>query len=62
MVRISKSPTGYSSEAWMHIAEIGAIGAMFAEADGGFGGSGFDIAVVFEQLGRGLVVEPVLGG
>ena len=28
--------------------------------DGGFGGGGFDIAVVFESLGRGLVVEPFL--
>ncbi len=59
--RISKSAAGYSSEAWTQIAEIGAIGALFSDADGGFGGSGFDIAVVFEQLGRGLVVEPVLG-
>jgi len=37
------------------------IGALFGEADGGFGGGGFDIAVVFEALGRGLVVEPLLG-
>ncbi len=59
--RISKSDTGYSVQAWNQIAEIGAIGALFSEADGGFGGSGFDIAVVFEQLGRALVVEPVLG-
>ena len=32
---------------------------LFAERDGG-GGAGFDIAVVFEALGRGLVVEPFL--
>ena len=31
------------------------------EADGGFGGAGFDVAVVFEALGSGLVVEPFLG-
>ena len=59
--RIIESPAGYSDETWRQIAEIGAIGALFCEPDGGFGGSGFDIAVVFEQLGRGLVVEPVLG-
>ena len=64
---IAGSPKGYSSEMWRRFADLGVIGAMFAEADGGFGGSGFDIAVVFEQLGRGLVVEPflasaVLGG
>ena len=42
-------------------AELGAIGALFPEADGGFGGAGFDVAVVFEALGSGLVVEPFLG-
>src|SRR5437867_10764009 len=59
--RIAKSPRGYSPEQWRQFAELGVIGALFAEADGGFGGAGFDIAVVFEALGRGLVVEPFLG-
>ena len=36
------------------------IGALFTEAQGGFGGAGFDIAVVFEELGRAGVVEPFL--
>jgi alkylation response protein AidB-like acyl-CoA dehydrogenase len=58
--RISKSAQGYSAELWRQFADLGVIGALFSEADGGFGGSGFDIAVVFEQLGRGLVVEPFL--
>jgi alkylation response protein AidB-like acyl-CoA dehydrogenase len=46
---------------WQQFAELGVIGALFREEDGGFGGSGFDIAVVFEALGRGLVLEPFLG-
>jgi len=58
--RIARSPEGYSAEFWQRYAELGAIGALFAEADGGLGGTGFDIAVVFEALGRGLVVEPFL--
>jgi len=58
--RIAGSPEGYSAELWRRYAELGAIGALFAEADGGLGGAGFDIAVVFEALGRGLVVEPFL--
>jgi alkylation response protein AidB-like acyl-CoA dehydrogenase len=37
------------------------LAALFDEADGGMGGAGFDIMVVFESLGRGLVVEPVAG-
>ena len=57
---ISKSATGYSAEQWAKFAELGLIGALFTEEQGGFGGTGFDIATVFESLGRGLVVEPVL--
>jgi alkylation response protein AidB-like acyl-CoA dehydrogenase len=58
---IARSAMGMSRELWRRFAELGVIGALFDEADGGFGGSGFDIAVVFESLGRGLVVEPFLG-
>ena len=57
---ISKSATGYSPEQWAQFAELGLIGALFTEEQGGFGGTGFDIVTVFESLGRGLVVEPVL--
>ena len=59
--KITKSAEGYSAAQWQQFAELGAIGALFSEADGGYGGAGFDIAVVFEALGRGLVVEPLLG-
>src|SRR5947199_10503604 len=59
--RIAKSPQGFDREIWQQLAELGVIGALFSEADGGFGGAGFDVAVVFEALGRGLVVEPLLG-
>jgi alkylation response protein AidB-like acyl-CoA dehydrogenase len=59
--RIAKSEHGFSKEILQQFAELGVIGALFSEADGGFGGGGFDIAVVFEALGRGLVVEPLLG-
>lgn len=59
--RIAKSAHGFSPEIWQQFAELGVIGALFSEADGGFGGAGFDVAVVFESLGRGLVVEPLLG-
>ncbi|MEW9585780.1 acyl-CoA dehydrogenase family protein [Paraburkholderia sp. DGU8] len=58
---LARSDSGFSRELWVRFAELGVIGALFDEADGGFGGDGFDIAVVFECLGRGLVVEPFLG-
>lgn len=52
---------GYSPETWAGLAELGVIGALFPEDAGGFGGAGFDIMVVFEELGRALSVEPFLG-
>src|SRR5688572_15239678 len=58
---IAGSAHGFSPELWTQFAELGVIGALFREEAGGFGGAGFDIAVVFEALGRGLVVEPLLG-
>jgi alkylation response protein AidB-like acyl-CoA dehydrogenase len=58
--RIARSPEGFSADLWNRFAELGIIGALFNETDGGFGGGGFDITVVFESLGRGLVVEPFL--
>jgi len=57
---ITKSASGTSKEHWRELAELGAIGALFDETAGGYGGAAFDITVVFEALGRGLVAEPFL--
>ncbi|SAK93442.1 acyl-CoA dehydrogenase domain-containing protein [Caballeronia hypogeia] len=58
--RIARSAEGLSRDMWRRFCELGIIGAFFDETVGGFGGDGFDVAVVFEALGRGLVVEPFL--
>ena len=55
------SEAGYDPAVWQQLNELGIVLALFDEAAGGFGGSGFDIMVVFEALGRALVVEPFLG-
>lgn len=47
--------------AWAQLAEMGVMGMLFRESAGGYGGSGFDIATVFEPLGRALSPEPLLG-
>ena len=60
-MKIAGEDENYSAEKWAELAELGIIGALFTEEDGGFGGKGFDLMVVFEQLGRGIVVEPFLG-
>ena len=59
--KMAYSDAGYSADTYAKLAELGAIGALFKEADGGFGGGGEDISVVFEALGTHLVAEPVLG-
>ncbi|MEP3232968.1 MAG: acyl-CoA dehydrogenase [Hyphomicrobiales bacterium] len=59
-MKIAESDDGYSPQKWQELAEMGIIGALFSEDKGGFGGAGFDITVVFEELGRAGVVEPFL--
>ena len=51
---------GFSRETWAALADLGLIGALLPAEVDGFGGLGEDIAVIFEALGRGLVVEPFL--
>lgn len=64
---IEAGDTGYSHDIWNGLAEMGVIGALFGEDDGGFAGAGFDVALVFEEMGRIGAVDPlidtaVLGG
>lgn len=64
---IEDTEVGFSKDIWAGLAEMGVIGALFSEDDGGFAGAGFDIALVFEELGRVGAVDPlidtaVLGG
>lgn len=58
---VSRSEQGWSREHWQALADLGIVGALFGADVGGYGGTGFDIAAVFEQIGRSLVVEPFLG-
>jgi len=54
------NPDGFSPETWKEFADLGLIAALLPPAVGGLGGEGEDILVVFEALGRALVVEPFL--
>ena len=61
------APLGFSEELWRRYAELGLLGAPFAEADGGFGGGAVETMLIGEAFGRALVLEPylptvVLGG
>jgi len=46
---------------WDQLVELGALYALAPEDAAGMGGSGFDVSVVFEALGKALCPEPVLG-
>lgn len=55
-----QNTVGFSSENWALLAEIGLIAAPLPEVCGGLDVDGTSIAVLFEALGRGLVVEPLV--
>lgn len=46
---------------WQELTDLGLFYALLPEDQGGMGGHGFDIVTVFEELGRALCPEPVLG-
>lgn len=51
---------GFDPANWAQMAELGWLALPFAEEDGGLGGSLLDIAVLTEEFGKGLVIEPYL--
>lgn len=53
-------PHGFSAENWALLGDLGLIAAPFDEEAGGLGLDATGIATVFEALGRGLVVEPLI--
>jgi len=55
---IAFGPAGWSRDHWRNFAELGIVGALFPDEQGGYGGSALDIASLFEAFGHGLVVEP----
>jgi pimeloyl-CoA dehydrogenase small subunit len=62
-----KTEAGWSKANWSALADMGLLGAPFAEEHGGLGGGPVETMIILEELGRGLVVEPylstvVLGG
>ncbi len=50
---------GFSPAAWAELADLGLLGLAVPEAQGGMGFGAVEAMVVSEELGRGLVLEPV---
>lgn len=60
-LEIAYSAPFHDPALWDALAEMGVPGMLATEDQGGFGGSGFDLAAVFEPVGRALCPEPLLG-
>ena len=59
--RISDSEAGWSEDHWQAFAtDLGLLGAGFPEELGGLGGGAAAHAMIMEQFGAALVIEPYL--
>lgn len=51
---------GFDPKHWAVFAELGWLAIGLPEEHGGLGGSAVELAIILEELGKGLVVEPFL--
>ncbi|MFT3716720.1 MAG: acyl-CoA dehydrogenase family protein [Gordonia sp. (in: high G+C Gram-positive bacteria)] len=51
---------GWSSDVWKQLADIGILGLVFDEADGGAGAGDEELAAVMTEIGSALAPEPFL--
>ena len=58
--RILESDAAYSESIWKACAELGWLSLPFSEEVGGLGGDAVDSILLFEQLGKHLVIEPFM--
>ena len=58
--KLRDTERGWDPVMWAKMAEQGWLGIAIPEEQGGFGGSSVDVALIAEQLGRGLVPEPFI--
>ena len=55
---IVASEEGWSRKQWQAFAELGLLGAPFAEDAGGLGGGPLSTMIIMHEFGRHLVIEP----
>ncbi|MFI5397196.1 MAG: acyl-CoA dehydrogenase family protein [Candidatus Binatia bacterium] len=59
-LRDSSDPLGYSRTLWTEMAKLGWLGIIFPEEYGGAALGYTELMVVLEELGRGLLPEPII--
>jgi len=57
--RAAVTAGGFSRDAWNELAELGLTALTVPDAHGGMGQGAIDAMVVMEELGRGMVLEPL---
>lgn len=58
--KLRDTERGWDPSVWARMGEFGWLGVAYPEEQGGFGGRFVDLALILEQLGRGLVPEPIV--
>lgn len=58
--KVVSSAEAYNESLWKTCAELGWLSLPFSEDVGGFGGSAVDTILLFEELGKSLVIEPFM--
>ena len=51
---------GFSREFWKESSNLGVISGLISPSFGGLGGTGEDISIIFELIGKSLCIEPFL--
>lgn len=59
-LRDAHDPTGFSRELWARFAEMGFLGVLIDEAEGGLGLGFVEAGIVLEEIGRNLTPSPFL--
>jgi alkylation response protein AidB-like acyl-CoA dehydrogenase len=55
-----ETETGRSPEMWSKLAELGVVGLLVPEAQGGMGMNEIDLVLLLEEMGRVALAEPVI--
>jgi alkylation response protein AidB-like acyl-CoA dehydrogenase len=58
--KLRDTERGWEPAMWERMGEFGWLAVAYPEDQGGFGGRFVDMALILEQLGRGLVPEPYI--
>jgi len=58
--RVTDTDRGWSDDVWKALAEIGILGLVFTEEDGGVGGGPEELTAVLTEFGAALAPEPFL--